>query len=135
MPWSISPSAQIGYGRLPAKYATGSKTNSLIADVARLQGASQVIACVKIINDALQELRGEADVLVCAVDEEERCYVASETQAAIQGAWHAIVAAAVRDTAAGMKAVRPTCPPPYSVVAALPSLAASSEQPAANPRS
>jgi hypothetical protein len=84
-----------------------------IATRAHLQAAPQVTACLRIVNEALQQLRGDGDALLCAVDDEERCYVASETQAHIQEIWQAIVMAHAHAFAA--KPIAATCAPPYAV--------------------
>lgn len=84
-----------------------------IATRAHLQAAPQVITCLKIINEALQQFRGNDDALLCAVDEEARCYVAAETQTHIQEMWRAIVAAHADASAA--RPIRATSAPPYTV--------------------
>ena len=87
-----------------------------IAAHAHLQGVSQVTACLKILNEALQELRNDREILLCAVDEEERGYVTAETQAGIREVWRAFVAAHEQ-----MVAIRPiTASPPYAIQAATP---------------
>lgn len=111
--------------RLPGNVAMTHLSD--IADRTHLQGASQVVACLKIINEALQELRNDADVVLCAVDDEERCYVALETQSSIRRMWQAIVAARVHAIAA-TKAMPPTCAPPYSVEVTQSSQAAPQDQ-------
>jgi hypothetical protein len=84
-----------------------------IAAHAHLQSASQVGACAKILNEALQELRGDNDVLMCAVDDEERCYIGAETQAGIREVWRALVAAHEQMIAA--RPIAPTAAPPYAI--------------------
>lgn len=88
-----------------------------IAVHAHLQGASQVVACVKILNQALQELRSDSDALVCAVDEEERCYIGAATQAAIREVWRAFVAAHEQTP---VKSITTTASPPYSAQVSVP---------------
>ena len=82
-----------------------------IAVHAHLQGG-QVAACLKILNEALQELRSDRDVLFCAVDDEERCYIGAETQAAIREVWRDFVAA--HEQMSSFKPITPTASPPYS---------------------
>ena len=89
-----------------------------IAVHAHLQGASQVLACLKILNQALQELRSDSDALLCAVDEEERCYIGAETQAAIREVWRAFVAA--HEQMIPLKPIGTTAAPPYSTQTAAP---------------
>jgi hypothetical protein len=89
-----------------------------IAVHAHLQGASQVLACLKILNQALQELRSDSDALLCAVDEEERCYIGAETQAAIREVWRAFVAA--HEQMIPLKSIATTAAPPYSTQTAAP---------------
>jgi hypothetical protein len=72
-----------------------------------------VISCLKIINEALQQLRGDDDALLCAVDEEERCYVAAATQTCIQEIWQAIVAAHAHAFVA--TPIKASAAPPYAV--------------------
>ncbi len=85
-----------------------------IAVHAHLQGG-QVAACLKILNESLQELRSDRDVLFCAADEEERCYVGVETQAAIREVWRAFIAA--HEQMIPAKPITPTASPPYSIQA------------------
>ena len=87
-----------------------------VAARAHLRSVQQVIACARIVNEALQQLRGDTDALLCAIDDEERCYVALETQAHIQEVWQAIVAAHTRAFAA--RPVRTSAAPPYAVAPA-----------------
>jgi hypothetical protein len=82
-----------------------------IAVHAHLQN-SQVAASLKILNDALQELRSDRDALLCAVDDEERCYIGAETQTAIREVWQAFVAA--HERMIPVKPIAPTVSPPYS---------------------
>ena len=91
-----------------------------VAAQAHLLGASQVVACLKIINDVLRELRADADAVLCAVDEEERCYVAAETQASIMEIWQTIVAAHASGNA--IRPSTPSCAPPYAIEPAAPKL-------------
>jgi len=84
-----------------------------IANHAHLQAAPQVLTCLKIINEALQQLKRDDDALLCAVDDEERCYVAAATQAHIQEVWQAVVTA--HSHAFAGKPVSTTCAPPYAV--------------------
>jgi len=86
-----------------------------VAARAHLRSPQQVIACVRILNEALQQLRSDGDALLCAVDDEERCYVALETQAHIQEVWQAIVAAHTQTLA---KPIRTSAAPPYAVAPA-----------------
>jgi len=114
--------------RLPSDVVMASLAD--IAEHAHLQRVSQVVACLKIINDALQELRSDNDALLCAADEEERCYVSSTTQEAIHDVWREMVAAQAREApkaVAQVRAVAPSCAPPYSI--ATPSSAAESRSP------
>jgi hypothetical protein len=89
-----------------------------IAIHAHLQGASQVLACLKILNQALQELRSNSDVLLCAVDEEQRCYIGPETQAAIREVWRAFVAA--HEQMIPPRSITTTAAPPYAIQASTP---------------
>jgi hypothetical protein len=89
-----------------------------IAVHAHLQ-ASQVAASLKILNDALQELRSVRDVLLCAVDDEERCYIGAGTQVAIREVWQAFVAAHEQMTP--VKPIAPSASPPYAIQPSSPS--------------
>ena len=90
-----------------------------ISDRAHLQCASQVVACLKILNEGVQELRNDEDALLCAIDEEGRCYVATATRNGIHDIWRAMVSAQARDASKAAAQVRmaasATCAPPYSV--------------------
>jgi hypothetical protein len=83
-----------------------------IAIHAHLQGG-QVAECLKLLNEALQELRSDRHVLLCAVDDEERCYISAETQAAIREVWRAFVAA--HEQMIPVKPIMPSASPPYSI--------------------
>jgi hypothetical protein len=83
-----------------------------IAVHAHLQ-AGQVAACLKILNEALQELRSDRDVLFCAIDDEERCYIGAATQGAIREVWRAFVAS--HEQMMPVKPITTTASPPYSI--------------------
>jgi hypothetical protein len=100
--------------RLPNKIVM--TTLHEISTRAHLQAESQVIACLRIINETLQQIRSDQDALLCAVDDEERCYVALETQTHIREMWQAIVAAHAHAYAS--KPIKASCAPPYTVAPA-----------------
>jgi len=58
----------------------------------RLPGAEQVIACLKIVDEALQRVRGEPDAALTALDGEGHCVVADATARSILELWQEIVA-------------------------------------------
>jgi hypothetical protein len=58
----------------------------------RLQTVDQVVECLELITDALRRVRGDTEVMLCAVDRQGNCYVAEKTAANILGLWHDIVA-------------------------------------------
>lgn len=105
---------RVAGSRLPNKIVM--TTLHEISARAHLQAAPQVIACLRIINEALQQIRGDQDALLCSVDEEERCYIAFETQAHIQEVWQAILAA--HEHAFASKPIETSCAPPYMVAPA-----------------
>lgn len=98
-----------------------------IAVHAHLQGASQVVACLRILNEALQELRSDSEALFCAVDEEERCYIGTATQAAIREVWRAFVAA--HEQTIPSKPITTTASPPYSIQTTAPTQEPTQDKP------
>ena len=58
----------------------------------RLQTADQVVECLEMITKALRRVRGDATVLLCAVDRQGNCYVAEKTASNILALWQDIVA-------------------------------------------
>jgi hypothetical protein len=58
----------------------------------RLQGVEQLVACLKIVDEALQRVRGDADVALAALDESGHCVVAEATARSIVELWQEIVA-------------------------------------------
>jgi hypothetical protein len=67
-----------------------------LADILRhtgLQSVAQVIECLDVINDALRNVRHEAEAMACRVDREGHCFVAETTSHSILTVWQGIVAA------------------------------------------
>jgi hypothetical protein len=60
----------------------------------RLQGVEQIIACLKIVDEALQRVRGEPDAALTALDATGHCVVADATARSILELWQEIVAPA-----------------------------------------
>lgn len=99
-------------GRSGARHLPGDVEMRELAEIAqhaRLEGVPQVIACLKIINDACRNIRGDEHGLLCAVDEEERCYVTSATSQLIRDLWQSFVALTPQAPE------HLSCAPPYAV--------------------
>ena len=59
----------------------------------RLPGVEQILACLKIVDEALQRVRGEPDAALTALDGAGHCVVADATARSILELWQEIVAA------------------------------------------
>lgn len=83
----------------------------------RLQTVDQVVECLEVIADVLRRLRGDDDVMLCAVDRDGSCYVAEETAGNILALWRDIVAARA------LQPAQPDEPKPQFRTAAAPDVA------------
>jgi hypothetical protein len=63
-----------------------------IAHHARLQNVAQVIACLNLINEALERVRGDARASFCGFDRDGHCFIALETQQNILHLWQTMIA-------------------------------------------
>jgi hypothetical protein len=58
----------------------------------RLRSPEQVMQCVTVINQVLSGLRHDPQAMICAFDQQGRCFVADATSRSILALWHDIVA-------------------------------------------
>lgn len=58
----------------------------------RLESVAQVIECLEVINEALRQVRHDAEAMFCGVDREGRCFVSEVTSRSILTLWQGIVA-------------------------------------------
>ena len=63
-----------------------------IAHHTRLPDASQVAACLDLINQAFSNVCGDASAKFCGFDREGRCFIAQETQQNILRLWQKVIA-------------------------------------------
>jgi hypothetical protein len=76
----------------------------------RLQNLDQIIDCLRIINEAVQQVRSDPDATLYALDQYGDCYVAAQTQQSILRLWLQVVGGQVgRGAPAGDE--RPTANP------------------------
>lgn len=61
-----------------------------IAHQARLQSAGQVATCLNIMNQAIRQVRRDAEATFCVLDG-EHCYIAAQTQRNIGRLWQELV--------------------------------------------
>ena len=88
---------------------------------AHLQAASQIGACLQLINEALQRVSGKPDATLTVLDDAGHCLVAEITAQSILTLWHEIVAAqglAAADPAAAPQ--QDPTPPPVTPIAPAP---------------
>lgn len=89
-------------GRQGASFAREGLEAFRLTDIAhhtRLQSIGQVIACLDLINQAMQQVRGDADATLYAIDQYGDCFIAMQTQQSILQAWLQVVAGQVLDAA------------------------------------
>jgi hypothetical protein len=67
----------------------------------RLQNLDQVISCLRIINEATQQVRADPDATLYAIDQYGDCYVAAQTQQSILQLWLQVVGGQVLRTVPG----------------------------------
>ncbi|MBV8512703.1 MAG: hypothetical protein JO289_21290 [Xanthobacteraceae bacterium] len=68
----------------------------------RLQNLDQIIDCLRIINEAVQQVRSDPDATLYALDQYGDCYVAAQTQQSILRLWLQVVGGQVgRGASAG----------------------------------
>ncbi len=67
----------------------------------RLQNLDQIIDCLRIINEAVQQVRADPDATLYALDRYGDCYVAAQTQQSILRLWLQVVGGQVRRTVPG----------------------------------
>lgn len=82
-------------GREPAAATAQGLRAFRLADMlrhTRLQAVEQIAASLEVVNDALRELRGEADVMLGALDGQGYCFVAEATSQNVRRLWHEVVA-------------------------------------------
>ncbi|WP_454621932.1 hypothetical protein [Bradyrhizobium cenepequi] len=88
----------------------------------RLQTTDQVIACLQVIDEALQRACGSTEAALTALDGAGHCLVADVTARSILALWQEIIAA--RDLApaegASVQAVSPSASQPHVVAAPSP---------------
>jgi hypothetical protein len=58
---------------------------------ARLHSVEQVVACLDVINEALQRIRGTAKVSLYGLDNQSHCFIAAQTQQNIRNLWKHVV--------------------------------------------
>lgn len=58
----------------------------------KLQNIGQVMTCLEALDEAVVRLRGDAAIRFCGFDNEGHCFIAPETQQAIAGLWHEVIA-------------------------------------------
>ncbi len=58
----------------------------------KLQNVGQVMACLELINQALEKVRHDPSVRFCGFDNEGHCLLAPETQRSIAVLWHNVIA-------------------------------------------
>jgi hypothetical protein len=68
----------------------------------RLQNLEQVIDCLRIINEATQQVRDDPDATLYALDQYGDCYVAAQTQQSILRLWLQVVGGQVLRTVPGV---------------------------------
>ncbi len=59
----------------------------------KLRASEQIVSCLEAIDKALQQVRGEPDVVLTALDRNGHCLVAEATARSITAVWQEIVAA------------------------------------------
>jgi hypothetical protein len=64
----------------------------------RLQTLDQIIECLRIINEAVQQVRSDPDATLYALDQYGDCYVAAQTQQSILRLWLQVVGGQVQRT-------------------------------------
>ena len=70
----------------------------------RLQNLDQIINCLRIINEAVQQVRSDPDATLYALDQYGDCYVAAQTQQSILRLWLQVVGGQVgRESPAGRR--------------------------------
>ncbi len=67
----------------------------------RLQSLDQIIDCLRIINEAVQQVRADPDATLYALDQYGDCYVAAQTQQSILRLWLQVVGGQVLRTVPG----------------------------------
>jgi len=67
----------------------------------RLQNIGQVMTCLEALDNAVAQLRGDANIRFCGFDNEGHCFIAPETQAAIAALWHDVIASEQGTSSAG----------------------------------
>lgn len=105
-------------GREPvAAFAQGIRALPLdeIARHVRLHSLDQVVACLRVIDEAMQQVSGQPDAALTALDAAGHCLVADATAQSILALWQEIVAARnlARPDAAPTSTVSPIASPPF----------------------
>ncbi|MFZ0837107.1 MAG: hypothetical protein WAM77_06625 [Xanthobacteraceae bacterium] len=67
----------------------------------RLQNLDQIINCLRVINEAVQQVRSDPDATLYALDRYGDCYVAAQTQQSILRLWLQVVGGQVMRTVPG----------------------------------
>jgi hypothetical protein len=82
-------------GRESAGVVAGQGVRSLnVAEIqrhARLRSPEQVAQCADVINQVLGSLRRDPQAMICAFDQQGRCFVTEATAHSILNLWHDIV--------------------------------------------
>lgn len=77
-----------------------------IVNHTRLQNVGQVLACLRLINEVLRDVRCDPDATLYAIDQHGDCFIAAQTQEAILRVWLQVVGGQVIHAVASADARR-----------------------------
>jgi len=90
-------------GRHGANFADEGLAAFRLVDIlhhTRLQNIDQVMGCLRLINAATQQIRGDTSASLYAIDKDGDCFVAAQTQQSILRLWLQVVGGQVLHAAA-----------------------------------
>jgi hypothetical protein len=109
------------FGREPVATLHPSPLYALdIADIAAATGitvGNQLVACLNLINSALQVVRADPEATLFAFDRDGRCYVHETTHRALHLLRHDLLAPVLLPRAKHRVGIPITCDPPYRCAA------------------